>query len=79
VGEASVFYLFSSVGIPLIHDFELLSIVPSGQVKLILLDDFATAPQRVYAEVLRFLGLPHDGRSEFPRLNEGKAARIEWL
>ena len=153
VGEASVFYLFSSVAVPLIHDFEptakiialfrnpvdlvqalhsqalyvgeevvcdfetawrlqprrlqgtdlpprcrdpflfqfasigrlgsqaqrLLSIVPSEQVKLILLDDFAAAPQRVYDEVLRFLELPHDGRREFPRLNEGKSARIEWL
>lgn len=153
VGEASVFYLFSSVAIPLIYDFDpnakivamfrnpvdmvqalhsqalyvgeevvrdfetawrlqprrlqgidlpprcrdpflfqfaqigrlgtqaqrLLSIVPSRQVKLILLEDFTAAPRTVYDEVIRFLDLPHDGRSEFPRLNEGKRARIEWL
>ena len=57
----------------------LLSIFPPSQVKLILYDDFASAPQRVYAEVLEFLEVPHDGRTEFPRINENRRARLPWL
>jgi len=52
---------------------------PPSQVKLILFDDFAASPQRVYDEVLEFLELPHDGRQEFPRINESKRTRLEWL
>ncbi|MBA3318824.1 MAG: sulfotransferase domain-containing protein [Gemmatimonadales bacterium] len=57
----------------------LLAAFPPEQVKLILYDDFAASPQRVYDEVIEFLGLPHDGRSEFPRINENKATRVGWL
>jgi Sulfotransferase domain len=57
----------------------LLSAFPRDQVKLILFDDFAASPQRVYGEVLEFLGLPHDNRTEFPRVNENKRARVTWL
>jgi sulfotransferase family protein len=57
----------------------LLSIFPSSQVKLILYDDFTASPQRVYDDVVDFLGIPHDGRSEFPRINENKRAKVAWL
>ena len=57
----------------------LLSIFPREQAKLILYDDFATSPQAVYDEVIRFLEIPHDRRTEFPRINEGKRARLAWL
>jgi Sulfotransferase domain len=57
----------------------LLSVFPSRQVKLILLDDFRASPRRIYDEVVEFLDLPADGRSEFPRVNPGKRARIAWL
>jgi hypothetical protein len=57
----------------------LLSIFPRAQVKLILYDDFAASPRRVYDEVIDFLGLPRDERTEFPRINENKRARITWL
>ena len=57
----------------------LLSIFPREQVKLILYDDFAASPQQVYDEVIEFLGIPHDGRTEFPRINENKRARLDWL
>jgi hypothetical protein len=49
------------------------------QVKLILYDDFAASPQSVYDDVIQFLGIPHDGRTQFPRINEGKRARLDWL
>jgi Sulfotransferase domain len=57
----------------------LLSIFPGSQVKLILYDDFTASPQRVHEEVLEFLQLPRDYRTQFPRVNEGKRARVAWL
>lgn len=57
----------------------LLSIFPRERVKLILYDDFAVSPQRVYDEVIDFLDLPHDGRTDFPRVNENRTVRLPWL
>jgi hypothetical protein len=57
----------------------LLSMFPRTQVKLILFDDFTASPQTVYDEVIAFLDIPHDGRTDFPRVNENKRARISWL
>jgi len=57
----------------------LLSLFPREQVKLILYDDFTASPAKVYDEVVEFLEIPHDGRSEFPRVNENKRARVAWL
>jgi hypothetical protein len=57
----------------------LLASFPRDQVKLILYDDFQTSPAAVYQETLDFLGVPHDGRTEFPRINENKRARLPWL
>lgn len=52
---------------------------PRDQVKLILYDDFAASPEKVYREVIDFLDLPQDTRSSFPRINENKRPRSEWL
>ena len=52
---------------------------PPNQVKLILYDDFTASPQKVYDEVIQFLDLPHDNRTEFPRINENKQAKVAWL
>ncbi|HUR95847.1 MAG TPA: sulfotransferase domain-containing protein [Gemmatimonadales bacterium] len=57
----------------------MLSIFPATQVKIILYDDFAAAPGRVYDEVIQFLDLPHDNRTVFPRINENKRAKVAWL
>lgn len=57
----------------------LLSVFPPAQVKLILYDDFAASPQAVYDEVMDFLGTPHDNRTDFPRINVNKRARLDWL
>jgi hypothetical protein len=57
----------------------LLSVYPRDQVMLILFDDFAASPQRIYDEVIDFLGLVHDQRTEFPRVNENKRVRLSWL
>jgi hypothetical protein len=57
----------------------LLSTFPAAQVKVILYDDFAVSPRNVYDEVIGFLDIPHDNRTEFPRINENKRARVGWL
>ena len=57
----------------------LLSSFPAAQVKLILYDDFTASPRQVYDEVIEFLNLPDDNRTEFPRINENKRARLDWL
>jgi hypothetical protein len=57
----------------------LLSIFPATQVKLIIYDDLAAYPQKIYQEILDFLGVPDDARSRFPRMNENKKARVTWL
>jgi len=57
----------------------LLSVFPRDQVKLILYDDFTKSTRQVYDEVIEFLGIPHDNRTEFPRINENKQARMAWL
>ena len=57
----------------------LLSIFPPAQVKVILYDDFAASPRKVYDEVIGFLDLPRDNPTEFPRINENKRARVAWL
>ena len=57
----------------------LLETFPRSQVKLILYDDFAASPQAVYDDVIAFLGIPHDGRTEFPTVNDNKRAKLAWL
>jgi hypothetical protein len=57
----------------------LLAVFPREQVKVILCDDFAASPQQVYDEVIAFLGKPHGGRTDFPRINDNKRAKVAWL
>ena len=44
-------------------------------VHIILFDDFAEHPRESYEGVLQFLGVPSDGRSEFPIVNNRRSAR----
>ncbi len=55
----------------------LLTIFPRNQVMCILFDDFIADPRAVYLVVLAFLGVPDDGRTEFPRYNAAKTHRWE--
>lgn len=52
-----------------------MSIVGSERVMTILFDDFVARTEVVYSEVLEFLGLPHDGRTSFPRVREAQRHR----
>jgi Sulfotransferase family len=51
------------------------SLIPEQQRLLIVFDDFVANTAAVYAQVLAFLDVPHDGRTEFPRINEGQQIR----
>jgi len=57
----------------------LLRVVPRGQVKIIVFDDFRADTGAVYAETLEFLGLPDDGRREFETVNANKEHRTKLL
>jgi hypothetical protein len=57
----------------------MLGLFPSAQVKLVIFDDFRADPRAVYEEVLAFLGVPSDGRIEFPPVNERKEYRLPAL
>lgn len=54
-------------------------LVPSQQRLVIVFDDFARDPAAVYSQVLAFLQVPHDGRKDFPKINEGKHVRSRKL
>jgi hypothetical protein len=57
----------------------LFSIFPREQVLLIFFEDFRRSPREVYLRVLDFLGVPDDGRTDFPRVNENKSHRLGAL
>lgn len=54
-------------------------IFPRQQVHIILLEDLAQDPSRIYREVLDFLGLDDDGREDFPRINEHAVNRSDIM
>lgn len=57
----------------------LLSVFPREQVHFVFFEDFCADTRRAYLGVLEFLGVPDDGRQEFPRLNPGKQHRFPRL
>lgn len=52
---------------------------PPQQVKVIFYEDLRRDPGAVYTGVLNFLGVPHDGRRDFPVINAIKRHRIDLL
>jgi hypothetical protein len=57
----------------------LLEIFPRDQVHFILFDDFIANTGDEYQKLLHFLDLPMDGRLEFPRVNESRRYKWQWL
>lgn len=53
----------------------LLARVPRERVHFIFADDLRNDPARCYRELLSFLGVVDDGRTEFPTLNTAKTLR----
>lgn len=56
----------------------LLESVPHDQLKIVVFDDFVRDTQRAYEEVLAFLGVPSDGKTSFPKINENKTFKNDW-
>jgi hypothetical protein len=49
------------------------------QVRVFWFRDWVADPRSAYLEILGFLGLEDDGRTKFPRVNEGVTFRSRWL
>lgn len=49
------------------------------QVKIIIMEDLVSSAREVYEDVLEFLGVPSDGRKEFPRINVNTVHRRPGL
>lgn len=45
---------------------------PDKQIKIVQFDHWCKEPRATYLEILSFLGLPDDGRLDFPRVHEAK-------
>lgn len=56
-----------------------LDVFSSGQVHVILFDDFKTRPRDVYLRLLSFLDLADDGRLDFPPVNARRVHRYPRL
>ena len=59
-----------------------LQVFPHNQVRVWLFDDFVQDTKAVYEQVLEFIGVPSDGRTGFPLVNERKRLRnwqLGWL
>ncbi len=57
----------------------LLEIFPCGQVKINLLEDMAINPAKTYRDNLDFLGVPNDGRSDFPVVKPSKVVKSQTV
>lgn len=55
------------------------AVVGRERCHVVVHDDLVSRPAEVYAGMLAFLGLPHDGRSEFPPMRAAAGVRWHWL
>lgn len=53
--------------------------VDRDKVLVVLMDDIKSDAKEVYQNVLRFLEVEDDGRSEFPVINPAKERRLPWV
>lgn len=53
------------------HVRHLYAIFPQEQIRIYLFDELVTSPKNVYEDILSFIGIPSDGRVDFPRVNAG--------
>jgi len=52
---------------------------PAGQLRVIRFRDWTAEPRKTYLEILEFLGLEDDGRTDFPPINLGRTYRWRGL
>lgn len=58
---------------------KLFDIFPENQVKVILFEDFVKDTKFVYEDVLAFLEIPSDSKTDFPRINANTVQKVSWL
>lgn len=51
-----------------------LCIFPREQVHVVMFEDFVAHTRQAYEDTLKFLGVPSDNRSSFPRVNQNRTA-----
>jgi hypothetical protein len=73
------FLMYKDFGMLGVQMERLYALCPREQVHVIVFDDFRADTRSVYESTLAFLGVPSDGRTEFPRINEAKRHRIQAL
>ncbi|HWJ59462.1 MAG TPA: sulfotransferase [Sphingomicrobium sp.] len=52
---------------------------PEDQIRVFHYQDWTRDPRATYLEILKFLGVADDGRSEFPRVNAARRRRTKFL
>jgi hypothetical protein len=52
---------------------------PAAQIRVFHFRDWTQNPRGAYQDILRFLELPDDGRTEFPIVNKAATGRLRWL
>ena len=52
---------------------------PASQIRVIRFDDWTADPRRTYVEILQFLSLPDDGRTQFEQINEARSYKVKWV
>ena len=57
----------------------LLDVFPEDQIHVVVFDDLKRDARRVYGDVLTFLRLPDDGRTEFPRVHAAHRWRLPFV
>jgi len=58
---------------------KLFSVFPKEQIKVILFDDFKISTSSAYQEIITFLGVPNDHKTDFPQINKNKKHRNQLL
>ena len=58
---------------------KLFLLIPKDRVHLVLMDDLKADAAKVYSEMLQFLELPHDGRTEFGKENAAMRTRSKVI
>jgi len=55
------------------------AVFPREQIRVVHFSQWTADPRTTYREILRFLDLPDDGRTEFPPVNEAWHRPLNWL
>ena len=55
---------------------QLFTVFPPEQIKIIWFEDFVKSTKEVYDDVINFLGVPEDNRTNFTRINENKTHQL---